>query len=86
MIAELQLPTADLLVPLEGDVTTDHVEEEDPQGPHGGAVCVVLVERDPLRRGVYSGTCNVPVMFTIKNTIMPLLPHHRNLCRARLLL
>ena len=60
MIAELQLSTADLLVPLEGDVATDHVEEEDPQGPDGGAVPMVLVERDPLRRGVDSGPFNVP--------------------------
>ena len=41
--AELQLTTADLIVPLERDVAADHVEEEDPQGPHGGAVSVVLV-------------------------------------------
>ena len=67
MIAELQLPTADLLVPLEGDVTTDHVEEEDPQGPHGGAVSMVLVEPDPLRRRVDSGPFNVPSMLDCFN-------------------
>ena len=58
--AELQLTTADLLVLLERDVTADHVEKEDAQAPHGGTVSMVLVERDPLRRGVDSGTFNVP--------------------------
>ena len=58
--AELQLTTADLLVLLERDVTTDHVEEEDAQAPHSGAVSMVLVECDPLRRGVDSGPFNVP--------------------------
>ena len=39
---ELHLPGADLIVPLEGNVTTHHVVQEHPQGPHSSAVPSVL--------------------------------------------
>ena len=82
--AELQLTTADLLVLLEGDVATDHVEEEDPQGPDSGAVSMVLVEPDPLRRGVDSGPFNVSSMLDCFDYNVRSRAYHRNLCRAPL--
>ncbi len=45
-----------LLVRLEGNVSADHVVEQDAEGPDGGFVPVVLATLDPLRRGVYAGT------------------------------
>ena len=82
--AELQLTTADLLVLLEGDVATDHIEEEDPQGPDSGAVSMVLVEPDPLRRGVDSGPFNVSSMLDCLDYNVRSRAYHRNLCRAPL--
>ena len=56
LVHEGQLPLADGLVTLEGDVPTHHVIEEDPQGPHGEAVSIILLVLDPLWRSVYSCT------------------------------
>ena len=50
------LAWTDLFVRLEGDVATDHVVEEDAQGPDGGAGTLVPVKGDPFRRGVDSGS------------------------------
>ena len=41
--AEQQVTTTDLQVFLPGNVTTDHVVQEDAQGPDSGAVSTVLV-------------------------------------------
>ena len=53
---EHQLPLADGIVALERNVPTDHVIEEDPQGPHGEAVSIILLVLDPLRRSIHSCT------------------------------
>ena len=55
VLAELHHAGADLLVPLEGNVAADHVEEEDPQRPDGGAPALIPPLADPLRRRVDSG-------------------------------
>ena len=60
-VAEPQLGAADLLVALEGDVTADHVVQEDAQGPDGGQLPVVSVVSDPLGRGVHPGPVKVGV-------------------------
>ena len=60
-VAEPHLRHTDLFVRLEGDVATDHVEEEDAQGPDGGELPVVSVVSDPLWRGVHPGTVEVGV-------------------------
>ena len=46
---------ADVLVGLEGDVATDHVVEEDSQGPHGRLFAQVAAEPHPLGRRVDPG-------------------------------
>ena len=46
---------ADVLVRLEGDVATDHVVEEDSQGPHGRLFAQVAAEPHPLGRRVDPG-------------------------------
>ena len=58
-VSEPEFRDADLLVRLEGDVATDHVEEEDAEGPDGGELPVVTVLSDPLWRGVHSRACNL---------------------------
>jgi len=52
----VQLGAFDLRVRLEGDVATDHVVQEDAEGPDGQAVGAVPTEFDPLGRRVDSGT------------------------------
>ena len=54
-LSEAQLGAADLLVRLKGDVATDHVEEQDAQGPDCGAFPVIATLADPLGRGVNAG-------------------------------
>ena len=54
-MSEAQLCAADLLVRLKGDVATDHVKEQDAQGPDGGALPVIATLADPLRGGVNAG-------------------------------
>ena len=49
---------ADVIVPLEGDVPTDHIVEEDAQTPDGQGVALVSLELDPLRRRINSGSWN----------------------------
>lgn len=51
------MSSADLLVLLKGDVPTDHVVEQDPQGPDGGRAAVVTVELDPLGGAVDPRAC-----------------------------
>ena len=58
-VSEPEFRDADLLVRLEGDVSADHVEEEDAEGPDGGELPVVTVLADPLWRGVHSRACNL---------------------------
>ena len=55
---EVEVAGHDLLVPLEGDVPTDHVVEEDAEAPHRGAAALVPVQLDPLGRRVHSRACN----------------------------
>merc|ERR1712080_119923 len=49
----MQFRVTDLLVLLEGDVPTDHVGEEDAEGPHGGRDPMVARAPYPLGRGVH---------------------------------
>ena len=42
-----------------GDVSTDHVVEEDSQGPDGGLFPVVARASDPLWGSIDSGTCKI---------------------------
>ena len=42
-----------------GNVSTDHVIEEDSQGPDGGLFPMVARASDPLRGSVDSGTCKI---------------------------
>ena len=58
-LSEAQLGAADLLVRLEGDVATHHVEEQDAEGPDGGALPVIATLADPLRWGVNAGPWRV---------------------------
>ena len=66
-LSEAQLGFADLLVRLEGDVATDHVKEQDAEGPDGGALPVIATLADPLRGRVHTGPWMViVVLFTMK--------------------
>ncbi len=47
---------ADLLIRLEGDVSANHVVQQDAQGPDSGGVAVVAAKHDPLGRRVHAGT------------------------------
>ena len=49
-------PEQDLGVRLEGDVATDHVMQEDTQGPDCHPICSVAPVLDPLGRGVDTGS------------------------------
>ena len=60
-VPEPQLCRADLLVALEGDVPADHVVQEDAEAPHRGALPVVAVVADPLRRRVHAGPVKIRV-------------------------
>ena len=51
-VSKPQLGAADLLVALEGDVTADHVKEEDAQGPDSGRPPLVAALANPLWRRV----------------------------------
>ena len=46
----------DLSIVFEGDVSADHVVEEDTEGPDGEAVGTVATVLDPLRRRVHAGS------------------------------
>ena len=54
--AEADVCAADLLIRLEWDVATDHVIQEDSQGPDGGGVSHVAAVADPFWRGVHACT------------------------------
>merc|ERR1712165_426223 len=51
-----QLSSFDLGVRLKGNVSADHVVEEDSQRPDGQTVSSVTTELDPLRRRVNTGS------------------------------
>ena len=51
---EVNASLDDLLVMLEGNVATDHVEEQYSEGPDGSWPAVIAVETDPLRRAVHT--------------------------------
>ena len=51
----MELGVTDLIIRLEGDVATDHVIEEDAQGPDSGLGAQVPRTPDPLGRGVDPG-------------------------------
>ena len=55
--SELDVGVADLLVLLEGNVSADHVVEQDAEAPDGGGDSVVTAEADPLRRSVNASSC-----------------------------
>ena len=55
--SELEVGVADLLVLLEGNVSADHVVEQDAEAPDGGGDSVVTAEADPLRRSVNASSC-----------------------------
>jgi len=59
--AEGELGVADLVVPLEGDISADHVVEQDAKAPDGEGVAVVAAAADPLGRGVHAGAVKVGV-------------------------
>ena len=46
----------DCSITLEWNVPTHHVIEEDPQGPHGETVPIILLILDPLRGSIDSGS------------------------------
>ena len=64
--SEVELGVADLLVLLEGDVATDHVEEEDAKGPYGGGHAVVARAADPLRWRVDPGSIKLRVRLRLQ--------------------
>ena len=51
-VPEPHVRHADLVVRLEGNVPTHHVEQEDAEGPDGSQLTIVPVVSDPLGRGV----------------------------------
>ena len=56
--AESHFGVANGFVVFVGNVSTDHVVEEDSQGPDGGLLPVVAGASDPLRGCIDSRTCN----------------------------
>lgn len=48
---------ADLVVPLERDVTADHVEQQDAQRPNLCLLTVVALPTDPFWWAVHPGAC-----------------------------
>ena len=56
-----QLTGADLVVSLEGNVSVEHVVEEDSQAPDSEAVTRVLLPHRPLWRGVDPGALELRV-------------------------
>ena len=50
--APLQLSLENLVILFEGNIAADHVEEQDAQGPNGGADALVAMILDPLGRTV----------------------------------
>ena len=55
-----------MLILLEGDVATHHVEEEDSQGPDGQGLGFVTVAANPLWRGVDSSAVKVCVVILLE--------------------
>ena len=54
---EEDLPSRDLLIMFEWDVTTHHVIQQDTQGPNCGRATVIAMIFDPLWRAVHSCAC-----------------------------
>ena len=52
IVSKDQFSIADLIISLKGDVPTDHVIEQDPQGPNGGFIAKVPGAPDPLWRRI----------------------------------
>ena len=61
-VSEPEFRDADLLVRLEGDVATDHVVEEDSQGPHSRLLAKVAAEPHPLGGRVDPGALELGVV------------------------
>ena len=55
VLPEVQMSRDDLVVPLEGDVSTDHVIQQDTQTPNRGTRAKISIEQDPFRRSINSG-------------------------------
>lgn len=53
----MEFPKEDLFIPLKRDVSTHHIIEQHPQGPHSGRKAMVFVVFDPFRWAVHSGAC-----------------------------
>ena len=53
---EVDLGRTDLLIFLKWDVSTDHVIEQNPQGPDSSGWAVVAVQPEPLGRSIDPGT------------------------------
>ena len=56
VVRPVREPQQYLGVRLEGDVATDHVMQEDTQGPDCHPICSVAPVLDPFRRGVDTGS------------------------------
>lgn len=80
------LPSCDLLIVFEWDVTTHHVIEQDTQGPNCGRATVIAMIFDPLWRAVHSCACqgerkkkkNTPL-----ETVNPFITHTQSQERNR---
>lgn len=48
----------DLLVLFKGNISQDHVVQQDAQGPHGHGAAVVAMVTDPLRRAIDTSSWN----------------------------
>ena len=54
--SEVDLGIADLLILLKGNVSADHVVEENAKGPNGGRVAVIPAVSDPFWWGINSSS------------------------------
>jgi len=59
--AELDFSVADLFILLERDVATNHVVQQDTQGPNCGGIAVISAVSNPFWWGVHSGAVKVCV-------------------------
>ena len=65
MVMPVDLGGADLLVGSVGDVATEHVVQQDTQGPHRQAVSSIFSQLNPFRRRVDSGASELSKDFIL---------------------